>query len=953
MAFSTSAEDIGFIRQFQFGIPWKKEENEVYIKPRPVQPAYKQQAREIIKQWVRMGVIEEASSPHNSPLFFIKKSKGGGIRPVIDCRAINEESVNMRYPIPHLQDLIYDVSEMIGTHGKEGLFISSTDIQAAYNQLRLAPGDKHKAAFSFENRQFTPLRTMFGLKNAPSGFCQFMAKLTLGLTGTYVLLDDVLILSTSFEDHLQKLSAFFDRVIEAGLTLKPSKTFIAMENVDYLGFKLSKDGIEPLEDKVKPILDYPTPKTKRDTRRFCGMTNFYSKFVKRGRQVLSPLYRLCGGEPFRWRPEHQEAFNQYKELLANYVRLAHRDTSKKLIVVTDGSNEGVSGALHQRHEDGSLEPLGFVSRGLTASEKRLASRYIELIAIVWTLKEFDWELAGQEVTVMSDHFSLQQVMKEREIKQHQPVKIQNAMAELSRYELTIIHKSNKDPAIVALDAFSRAIPMKPEDDTEDHKQRLVDRGVSNHVDIKLDSTDSQNETIRLAPKRISKAETTVTEHVNVVEEEPRTAEESAEETAPEPINLRRFARKAEDDPALVIAEMEYSYAQICEMQENDNDIKRKIEKGVCKKNDEGVYIENGVRWQHPVWLIPSKLAHGLASYLHVKLAHPGAERLMEMMKRKFLIKGLQKVCLEVCKNCVTCVITKPKPALKHPKPPAPDFVTQPWTRCFSDLCDFGKHDVYGNRYFLGVEDGFSRFLDGMPLADKKCETVAHAMANILLRNNATHCHLILDNGLEYAGPEVKRLLETLGITTSHISPYMANGNKIERLWREVGIKAKIAELDDMTWSKDAFVLLYQVNNLPNSAIGNLTPYEVLTGRPFQFPCFPSPKEYEGDVSQFEWVAYLSRWLYDIGTNMTNQNKLNLEQPERPVKFGKEFKIGDRVAFWTPQRVGESKKLYRGFDNDGKITKNIGNGSYEIRQETTQKKWIRNIKFLRLLPQPQE
>ena len=979
--FSTNAEDIGMIRNFKFAVPWVKESNEVYVRPRPVPPKHKTDARSIIKQWLRMGVIENASSANNSPMFFIKKSKGGGLRPVLDCRQINLESTNMRFPIPHLSDLIADVSQTIGSTKSDKLYISSSDIQSAYNQLVLKKEDRHKVAFSFENRQYQPVRTLFGLKCAPASFCEFMAHLVDGLEHTYVLLDDILIVSTDWKDHMAKLSKFFERVKEAGLTLKPSKTYIATPDVEYLGFKLSKSGIEPLDAKVKPILDFPTPRSKKEVRRFVGMCNFYRKFVPRGHQILGPLYKICGTEPYKWTTERQEAFEQYKQQLANYVKLVHRDTSKKLVLVTDGSTvTGIAGALHQMSSDGVLEPLGFVSRQLQPCEKRLASRYIELIAIIWSLRQFHWELTSEDITIMTDHYSLQNILNEREIKIHQPIRIQNAMAELSRHNLTIIHRTNKDPAIIALDAFSRAIPVKEEQADLANDGFTVDRGVSNMAEVNImtrskttanvsDGTepDAQvdqtsrssdmvkprsevgsvepnsttlSEDIRLAPSRKTSTSNTTT------------ADPLQSDTpdTPKPLKIRKFARKPWDEPALVIAELQYSYDQIKKLQEEDNEIKRKIQTGKAVLDQHKIYVTKGLRWNQPVMLVPAILARELISFLHVKTGHPGAERLTELVKRKFHIMDIHNISLEVCSQmCEKCVINKPKPAKRHPEPPQPDFATMPWTRCYVDLCDFGRTDTLGNRYFLGIEDHFSRFLDGQPLPDKRAETVAYAMAQILLRNNANNCQMVLDNGLEFAGPEVIELLKSLNIKTSHISPYMPNGNKIERLWRELGIRAKIEELEQNRWSKDIFVLLWQINNLPNSNIGGLTPFEVLTGRPFKFPCFPEPVfTDEGSVNETEWVAYLSRWLFSIGENMTNKAREKMEQMEPPKRKTIELKIDDRVAFWAAQRVGQTKKLYRAYGNDGVITRILGNGSYEIK-DSNNRRWVRNVRMIRLLP----
>ena len=928
-AFSCNDADLGMIKNYEFGISLKDESNGIYLKPRPTPPAYRQKAQICMDNWIETGVIEEASSPHNIPLFFIPK-KGGAVRPVLDCRALNKETVPNRFPIPNLKSLLTEISEFIGTHGQKELFISSTDIQSAFNQLVVKEEDKSKCAFSWQSRQYQASRCLFGLRNSPSAFCQVMAEVTKPIPNCYVLLDDVLILTTSFSAHMDSLQMLFDRCIEFGITLKPGKTHLATESIEYLGFRLSKKGLEPLKSKVDPILEFPAPTSRKELRRFVGCTNFYSKFVKDGHRILSPLYKLCGRSsvPFQWKEEQQTAFEDYKKCLANYVMLTHRDLNKPLVLITDGSQDGIAGALHQVDNEGNFQPLGFVSRAITDSEKRLASRYIEFLAILYCLKEFEWEVIGNHVLVMTDHFSLTEVLHEKEYKIHQPVKILNAHVRLNRYDVSIMHKPNTFEGIIAIDAFSRAIPLKKPVESDDEDDNRIDRGVS--------------EAIKTLP---------------VVGKQPRLAPRRKQTGAVNTVNLRQFARDANDandnvglstdNIGLQINQLKYSNQQIRSMQESDEHIKQKIRNRKCKLNNNGVYVQSGVEWPNPVLLVPNILARELVSFLHLSSGHLGAQRLALNIKRELHVYKLQEICSEVCQKCEDCIITKPKPSLKHPTRPSPDHGITPWSRFYTDLADFGRSDIYGNRYFLGIEDHTSRFLDGVCIPDKKNETIAIALANLILRHNAMNGKVIQDNGMEY-NAEINRYLMTLfNISVSHVSPYYPQGNRIERRWREIGIQARLRQLDAETWSRDAMLLVYHTNNSPCSALGFLTPSEVLTGRPLHLPCF-SPPDANERFNEFTWVGHLSRWMYQIGTELEHRQADRHECDREPDYRSKTLVVGTRVAYWSPQRPGTSKKLYRQFAGTATVSKILPNGAYEI-TDTNNRKFIRNIKFLRTLP----
>lgn len=936
-AFSTCEDDIGLIKDHKFAINLKDEEKSIYIKPRPTPPAYVKQGRESIQNWKNTRVIEEASSSHNIPLFFIPK-KGGAVRPVLDCRWLNEETVPNRYPIPSLKSLLSGISELIGSNKGKEIFISCTDIQAAFNQLEVVEKDRPKCAFSWEGQQYQAVRTLFGLRNAPSAFSEVMVKVTSGIPGCFVLLDDVLLIATSFEEHQEQIKKLLQSCMEWGITLKPSKTHICKDEIDYLGFKLSKDGIEPLKSKVDPILNYPAPTTRKQMRRFVGMCVFYARFVRDGHRLLAPLFKMCGksSAPFEWKQEQADAFKNYKKSLSNFVLLKHRDPKKPLVLITDGSEVGIAGGLHQKLEDGTLEPLGFVSRALMNNEKGMPSRYIEFMAICYCLDQFQWEVRGQHVLILTDHKSLEQVTKEKEYKENdtRPLIVRNAHQRLHRFDISISHRPNTYEGIIAIDALSRVTKFEKPEEPADLEDLRVDRGVSNHIEAE---EQKFSPTWRILPPHVP---TTVVPHCfnSIVAD--------SDKTIP-CIKLRDFAKKPIDDVGNIIENLEFSFEQITKMQEEDEFIQNEIKSDAVKKNNKGVYIKTGSEWAKNVLLIPNVIKRELVSFLHIAHGHPGIDRLRSIIRREFSIYKLNETMADVIKHCHDCIITKPRPSGKHPKPPVPDHGIQPWERYYIDLADFGSADKFGNRYILGIEDELSRYIDVVPIPDKQAETVAVALANLLLRHNALCGKMIQDNGLEFNNQTHKKLHELFNIAVSRISPYYPRGNKIERRWREIGIQAKLQQLDKNTWSRDIMLVIYHVNNLPCSNTEYYTPCEILTGRQLKLPCFPATVNTEG-FDEYSWVGHLSEWLYKIGTHLTKKQLENPKSPPIPNKRDIVYEIRYKAAIWCPQRVGVSKKLYRQFHSGATIKKNIGNGCYQV-EDVHKRIFIRNTKHLRKLP----
>ena len=416
MAFSTCPADIGLIKGWEFAIRWHDENETSYQHPRPIQPAYRTSADKVLTQWKEMNIVEPTSSENNIPLFFRKK-KTGECRQILDCRDINARTIKDRYPLPHQTALLKQVGEEIAAGPKEDVRISTMDISQAYPHLRIREQDRKKVAFSYKNEHYQAARVMFGLSNGPACWSRLMNLVTKDLPGVHCMLDDIIVISHGIRAHIRVLEKLFGRLRNIGMTLKPQKTHLGISSCEYLGFQLSKNGIKPLNCKIKAITEYPRPKTRKELRRFIGLVVFYLRNIPKAMAIMSPLTKMTGGkpgEPFRWRTEQQQAFDDLKAAIKQSVELVHRDMLKELVIICDASAIGIGGSLHQAGKEG-LEPLGFFSRALSDAEKKLPSRYSELIAIITTLEYFNYDVIGQKVKIINDHKSLERVLEERKV----------------------------------------------------------------------------------------------------------------------------------------------------------------------------------------------------------------------------------------------------------------------------------------------------------------------------------------------------------------------------------------------------------------------------------------------------------------------------------------------------------------------------------------------------------
>lgn len=186
---------------------------------------------------------------------------------------------------------------------------------SGYWQVEMNSSSKEKTAFVTHSGLYEFTTMPFGLCNAPGTFQRLMECVLRGLTWQIALiyLDDVLVYSRTFDDHLQHLRLVFDRFRTAGLKLKPSKCHFGQKQVNYLGHVITRDGIQPDPEKIKVVQEYPVPGTVKDVRAFMGLTNYYRKFVKDFAHIASPLHDLTKkGAAFLWTEECQTAFETLK-----------------------------------------------------------------------------------------------------------------------------------------------------------------------------------------------------------------------------------------------------------------------------------------------------------------------------------------------------------------------------------------------------------------------------------------------------------------------------------------------------------------------------------------------------------------------------------------------------------------------------------------------------------------
>ena len=227
-----------------------------------------------------------------------------------------------------------------------------------YYHIELTPNARRLCTIVMPWGKYEYNRLAMGVCSSADIFQEQMSELMAGLEFVRTYLDDILCITKSgFEDHLDKLERVFIRLAEVNLKVNAEKSFFAKPELEYLGFWVSRDGIQPIAKKVEAIQKLTKPRTRRELRRFIGMVNYYRDMWPRRSQILAPLTRLCSEKvKFEWGDIEQKAFNAMKRVMGRDVLLSYPDFNKLFDIYTDASHTQLGAVIMQEKKPIAFYP---------------------------------------------------------------------------------------------------------------------------------------------------------------------------------------------------------------------------------------------------------------------------------------------------------------------------------------------------------------------------------------------------------------------------------------------------------------------------------------------------------------------------------------------------------------------------------------------------------------------
>ena len=364
--------------------------------PHKVPYSVREVIRKEVSNMLDMSVIERANSKYCSPVVLIAK-KDNTVRFCIDYRKLNRVTVFDPEPLPNPEDLFVQLSK--------SKYLSKIDMMKGYWQIPMAEASKDKTAFVTPEGQFRFVVMPFGLVNSGQIFTRLVRKLFHGVSNVMYYVDDILIYTENWEDHMNTLSRVLMILENANLSIRPSKCFLGYRNLEFLGHNVGEGALTTSPVLLKKIQETERPSTKKQIRSFIGLTSFYRKYIPNFSEVALPLTDLTRkGQPTKveWGEPQEKAYMTLKALLAKPPILKLPDFSKQFVLRTDASDLGIAAILMQEH-DNEMFPVAFASKKLLQRQRNYSTIERECLSIIWAVQKFEAYLWGRDFVIQTDH----------------------------------------------------------------------------------------------------------------------------------------------------------------------------------------------------------------------------------------------------------------------------------------------------------------------------------------------------------------------------------------------------------------------------------------------------------------------------------------------------------------------------------------------------------------------
>lgn len=382
----------------------------VVKKQYPISPHKAIPAQKELQRMVERGILRKIEhSPWREPMLAVDK-KDGTVRICLDARELNKVTVRNTYPIT-------DVDQIL-TRLKTTKYLSSIDLSQAFFQIPLHEDSQLKTAFAFEGQLYCYQRMTMGLKNSPATLAVLIDRIFLDLKPrAFSYVDDFIICSESFEEHLELLTIIAKRLDEFNLTISPKKSHFVCRQLEFLGYILNEDGLSANPDKTKAVAEFPKPTTLKELQRFMGAANWYRRFIYNFAEIAAALYELTKtkSKHLEWNDKAEESFNLLRRKLVESPVLNMCDFTLPFRLYCDASLLAGASVLTQAFEGGE-RAVAYFSTKFNPQQRNYSATERECLAIILSVEKFRAYIEGANFTIVTDHSALKWLMSAKNLK---------------------------------------------------------------------------------------------------------------------------------------------------------------------------------------------------------------------------------------------------------------------------------------------------------------------------------------------------------------------------------------------------------------------------------------------------------------------------------------------------------------------------------------------------------
>ena len=850
------------------------DETPIRIRHRRIPPAMYEEVRAYLDELLAAGQIRPSHSAWSFPLVLVRK-KEGTLRLCIDYRKLNEKCVREFFPLPRLDETM-DV--LVGAK-----YFSRLDLRSGYYQIPMYEPHKERTAFAAGPLGFFEWNSMpMGTVNATSSFQRLMQQCLgeMHLKECVVFLDDILVYSQSFGDHLVRLRKVFQRLKECGLKLKPSKCEFLKSKCQYLGHIVSADGISTDPEKISKVVNWKVPENAKELSSFLGFCGFYRRYVKNFSSIARPLQDLVkfsdGKSPIVWSDEADESFKLLKSKLTSAPILAYADCTKPFILHVDASGTGLGGILYQM-QDNKKRVIAYASRGLNASERNYPAHKREFLALKWAIVEkFHDYLYGGKCEVYTDSNPLTYILSTAKL----DATGHRWLAQLSSYDFSLHYKPGQShvdaDALSRLDLssdVSRAICKSIQVESGFCHTLPLGAGFENDVfgsrvvsDVfKGDAKLRQDEDVVLAKVK------------HCMKNDVRIPKEEWKEVDPE---VRKLL--------------------------NQRDRLRLVDEALYRsvKQEDGEILQ---------FVVPQDFRRAVFESLHHNMGHPGRDKTFLLHSERCYWPSMRKDVEDMVSKCRRCICRK---ARTITAPLTPIITSQPLELvCLDYLL---VEPSAGYEHLLVITDHFTKFAKVVPTKNESALTTARALYENFITVYGIPQRIHSDQGRCFESKIIKELCSLTGMSKSRTTPYHAMGNGACERFNQSLLKllGTLANDQKSKWKSHLSSLVHYYNCTPHDSTG-FAPYELMFGRKPSLPLdaeIKPPCEDESSLTKFvEGLKQQVEYVRNLAKKKMEERAANAKELYDSKSTNAVLQIGDTVLIRKTVHKGREKLADRWVD----------------------------------------